>query len=382
MFVRSCSLLFAVKPAALLRRIGRIDFDEGSPSFFRFGGQAIKELRPCRVTDAFRKTMMVNHAIDVQVLHTNHAESVYDLARRLMCEIIPTEGNPLMNACNHLPMLLALGCPFRQFGVLSLSRCQRLFFLTKEPGIRNFRFIRQHGKRLESHINPNGGINGRQAERFALNRKAHVPLPCPALVNGTRFETSLEGPMIDHLDRANLGKRHAVIMRDGKATLGEAETIVAVTPTEPGISRSFYLPPRQGARFHTAKERFEGQINPNGDVLQGLGMDGTERGALFLQHRKRGLLTVERRALACVLIRRFAVLQQVIIQPTAFVKRRLKGILLFLGRIEPILKGFPHRDSVAQTMREVKRGAASHHAPEGRASHPLLERQGLSRPFM
>jgi hypothetical protein len=48
-------------PAAILRCRGRIDFDQGSPSFFRFGGQSVKEPRPRRVTDAFGKAMMMNH---------------------------------------------------------------------------------------------------------------------------------------------------------------------------------------------------------------------------------------------------------------------------------------------------------------------------------
>ncbi len=73
--LRERHLLSMSTLATILRRIGRIDFDQGSPSFFRFGGQSIKEVRPCRVTDALGKAMSVNHPVDVQVLHTDHARS-------------------------------------------------------------------------------------------------------------------------------------------------------------------------------------------------------------------------------------------------------------------------------------------------------------------
>ena len=35
--------LSMVTPAAILRRIGRVDFNEGSPSFFRFGGTIVQK---------------------------------------------------------------------------------------------------------------------------------------------------------------------------------------------------------------------------------------------------------------------------------------------------------------------------------------------------
>nr|HET6901914.1 hypothetical protein [Ktedonobacteraceae bacterium] len=85
--------LSMVTPAAILRRIGRVDFNEGSPSFFRFGGQSFKKLRPCRVTDALGQAMIMDHAIHIQVLHTDHAETIYNLPGRLMREISTTEGN-------------------------------------------------------------------------------------------------------------------------------------------------------------------------------------------------------------------------------------------------------------------------------------------------
>ena len=68
-------LLPMVAPAAILRRVGRVDFDQRSASFFRFAREMIKELRPGRVTDAFGKTMIVNHPIDMQIFNTDDPET-------------------------------------------------------------------------------------------------------------------------------------------------------------------------------------------------------------------------------------------------------------------------------------------------------------------
>ena len=56
--------------AARLTRIGRIDFDERSASFFRFARELGKECRPRGICNALGKTMIVNHAVDLQVFDT------------------------------------------------------------------------------------------------------------------------------------------------------------------------------------------------------------------------------------------------------------------------------------------------------------------------
>src|SRR5581483_4978906 len=128
-------LLSMVTSAALLRRIGRIDFDKDSPSFFRFGGHSVKELRPCRVTNALGQTMVMHHPIDVQVFHADDTETVYDLARLLMGEGISSEGNPFVNSGDGFAVLLAFRCFLCQFTMLALHLCQCLFLLAKEFGV-------------------------------------------------------------------------------------------------------------------------------------------------------------------------------------------------------------------------------------------------------
>src|SRR2546429_3565664 len=74
-------------PATGLARIGRIDFDELASSFFRFGVQLGKEGRPRGICNAFRKTMVVGHAVHLRSEeHTSELQSRLHLVCRLLLE--------------------------------------------------------------------------------------------------------------------------------------------------------------------------------------------------------------------------------------------------------------------------------------------------------
>jgi len=106
---------------ACLARVGRIDRNVRAPSFFRFGCKLVEELRPRGICNAFGKTMGVRHAGDRQVVHTDDAKTINDLARLLVGEIVTPEGNPFVYTSDHLAMLPALRCPFRKFGMRALG---------------------------------------------------------------------------------------------------------------------------------------------------------------------------------------------------------------------------------------------------------------------
>src|SRR5213083_1558479 len=85
-------LLAMSTSAAGLTRVGRIDFDERSASFFRFARELGKECRPRGICNAFGKTMIMRHAVDHQVLHGNQAKGLDDLAAFLVREVLSTPG--------------------------------------------------------------------------------------------------------------------------------------------------------------------------------------------------------------------------------------------------------------------------------------------------
>ena len=154
-------------------------------------------------------------------------------------------------------------------------------------------------------------------------------------MHGTGLERALHRTMVDHLDRANLGKYHPVIMGDGKATLRKTKRVVAPFPFETRVSRG--LP-----SLAPSEEGFEGEINADRDILQDLRMHRREGGTLFFQDREGIDLPIARQTLALVLPCVFTHFKQVVIEPTTLFKRCLKAFVLFLGGIDPILKVFMH----------------------------------------
>src|SRR5258708_30955237 len=112
--------LSMMAPAALLRGVGGIDFDQRPASFFRFAEQVRKEGRPCRIMNALRQTMIVNHAVDMQVFHTDDPICIDNLTAFLMGEVLPSPRNPLMDTCHGFAMLTPLGTSLRKFRMFAL----------------------------------------------------------------------------------------------------------------------------------------------------------------------------------------------------------------------------------------------------------------------
>ena len=208
-----------VTPAAILRCVGRVDFDTRSASFFRFARQSLNKPCPRGIVNAFGKTMIVNHAVHVKIFYTDHTKSVYDLSRLLVGEVIPSERDTLMHTSDNLAMFSALRCPFRKFGVRALDTDQGLLFLAEKAGIRYLFCIGKRSEGLESNINTHLGSDFWQPLGLTLDRETHIPFASPALVNGTGLHRALERAMIDHLDRANFREGHTVIMRDAEPAL-------------------------------------------------------------------------------------------------------------------------------------------------------------------
>src|SRR6266516_4988431 len=117
---RQGHLLSMSTHAACLTRIGWIDFDKRSASFFRFARELSKECRPRGICNAFGQTVIMNHSVDLQVFHTDDPETIYDLAAFLVGEVVSSEGDPLMHSCSDLAVLLSLRRVFRKFGVFPL----------------------------------------------------------------------------------------------------------------------------------------------------------------------------------------------------------------------------------------------------------------------
>ena len=329
-----------VTPAALLGGIGRVDFDELPASFFRFAGQLGKEGRPCRVMNALGQTMVMGHAVDMQVLNADDPIGIDDLTTLLVGEVLPSPRDSLMDSCYRFPMLTPFRRTFCQFGVLALHLSQGFLFFAEKARVLYLSAIREGGKGLESHIDTYLRGIIRQTLRVSLTRERSIPLACRGTVDGEGFDLSLERAVQDHLDMTDARSKELALLVDLKATLGVGEAVIAIFASKSWRARFF-------TGFAPSKEGFECQVNTHGDILQDLRMDHAKRGAFLFQYRVGGLLLVARQAPALLLIGGFALLKQVVIEPTARFKRLIELRFLLFGGIYSVPKHFPHAFSMS-----------------------------------
>ena len=345
--LRERHLLPMSTPATGLGGIGGVHSDQLTASFFRFARQLLQEGRPRHITDRFRQTMAVKHAVHVQVFHADDPELLDYFPALLMGEVLSAPRDPLMHTSNGLAMCASLWRAFRQLGVRALHFGKSLFFGTKEARILDFLSIREGCKGLESDVNAHSAGLFWQAFWLYLTGERGVPFARAALVDGEGFDFATYRAMVDHFDGANLGEAHPVVLGDAEARLGERETVIAVPTAKTGIAGGF-------SGLAPSEKRLKGQINAHRHILQHLRMDRFEGKAFVFQARKGFLLLIERKGLALLLPGIAPFFQQVIIQPATLVKRGFQGLHLFFGGIDAILKHFTHGDSITQNRTSVK----------------------------
>ena len=247
-------------PATGLTRIGGIDFDQRSASFFRFARELTKEGRPRGVCNAFRQTMVMNHPIHREVFDANDPIGVDDLTALLMGKILSSPSDAFMHTGYCFAMLASSSGAFRQFGMFALYLRQRLLFLTEKPGVLNLRAIRECCKGRKSDVNTHLCRGFWQVFWFHLTGKRDVPLACRGTTNGSSLDLSTDGTMIDQLDAANLGKAHPVVMGKGETRLSVGETVIVPFAFKAGITWVFTC-------LAATEERLERQFHPFGDIV-------------------------------------------------------------------------------------------------------------------
>src|SRR6266699_2296654 len=139
-------------PAAGLTAISRIDSNVCPASFFRFAGQFAEKFRPTGVMNAFREAMIMSHAVDMQVFHTDDPKGIDDLPALLMGEVVTPEGYSFMHSSYSFTVLTPFWCTFRKLTMLPLDFGQGFLFLTEKAGVRYLSAVREGSKRLESDI--------------------------------------------------------------------------------------------------------------------------------------------------------------------------------------------------------------------------------------
>ena len=105
-------LLSVAASTARLTGVRRVDCDESTTGTFRLVRQIRAELRPRRVRDTFRETMVVDHPVHGQVFDCDHLKAVHQFPAVLMREVLAPVGNALMDMSNCPSALPAGRTPF------------------------------------------------------------------------------------------------------------------------------------------------------------------------------------------------------------------------------------------------------------------------------
>jgi hypothetical protein len=359
-------------PAAILRCIGRVDFDSRSSSFFRFGEQLLKKSCPCRIMNAFCKTMIVNHTVHVKVFHADQAKPVYDLPTLLMSEVVTPELDTLVYPGYYLAMFPSLRGTFDKLRMRTIDFGKGFFLFPEKARVLNFFAIAQRGEGLQAYINTHLSWSRFKSFGFALAREGDRPLAGRGTVHATGFDFALQGTVVDHLDTANLGKGHTVIMGNGKTRLGKGERVVAVRSTKTGIAGLLTC-------FDSTEECFESQVNTYRHVLKDLRMNTTQGGTFVFQNRESVLLLKTGERKTVLVIGRLAHLHQVVIEPTTLFKGLVQLLFLLFCWIDAVLQHFQHSRIVSQTKQDCKRETAPH-LPQTRSAAftPIDQSPGLS----
>jgi hypothetical protein len=334
-------------PAAILRCVGRIDFDELSASLFRFTRQLTKELRPCGIMNALRQAMIMGHPVDMQVFYADDTVGIDNLSALLVGEVLTAERNPFMDTCNRFTVLASLRGALCQFGMLALDVSKGFLFLAEKRGVLDVRIIGQGGKGFQPNVNPDLMRIAWQAFGFTLNREGDIPLSSRGTADGTCPDFALDRTMVDHLDTANFGEAHPIVMGDAETRLRESETIAASISLISGIARLL-------TALASAEESLECQVNTHGYVLKDLRVDNVEGRAFSFQYRKGVDLPIARQAFATLFIGGLPIFKQVIIQPSAFFKNGIKLFHLWFARKNPIREHFMHINILGQTEQDSK----------------------------
>jgi hypothetical protein len=353
-------LLPMMAPAAILGGVGRVYFDEVSASFFRFARELPKELRPRRVTDAFRKAMIMYHPVHVQVFHADDTELIDNFATLLMGEVLTPPRNTFMDTGHGFAMFPTFRSTLLQSRVFALHLCQCLFFLTEEARVLNLLPVREGCERLEPYINAHGVRTWLKTFRFTLNGEGYVPFASRGASDGTGLERAFDRTVIHHLERPNFRETHTVVMGDTEARLRVGETVVAPISLKAWVAGFL-------TSLAPTKERFVCQIDTNRHILKDLGIHISEGGAFFFQYRIGLLLLETRKSDAVSLICRIAHFEQMVVEDTTLFQVRFQYIQLFLRRKNPVLKGFKHVTSIYVNRTIVKREVPifpSHHHKE------------------
>jgi len=328
-------------PAAILGGIGGVYCDELSTGAFSLVREIGGELPPSGIGDALGEAVIMDHAVNRQVLDGDDAEAVNNLPGLLMRKVTSPVGDALVDMRDDLTVLSPCRGALGFFGHSPLSFGQYLLIGSKEPRVRDSVTGRESGEECQPDIDPHDLAAGRQVLiGNILAREGDKPLASLAL-HRTGLDGAFDWPMDGSLHRSHHREIDATVFQ-GKPALRISEAVIPALATESRVTRLL-------TSLHPAEESLHRQVYADSHILQHLAVDTCQSGTASLKRGKCFDLVVQRQGCFQSFIDHLTVFKKVVVQPSAFIKNVVHRSSLTNRWIQPILKScLMHKYIVAQ----------------------------------
>ncbi len=299
-----------------------VNLDQGSSVPLRFVFELANELTPSHVMDRLGQTVVFDHILDGQTLHTDHLVFVYDACREFVLVVAPTVIDTSMNTGNlsacFLPVLGTL--LFR--GQTTLGFGQSLLILCVELRVSDCLTCREDHHRFEAQVQPN--LRSGFWKRFDL------------LLKEQRDEIAI-GTVLGYGDRARLASfGECSVKGDSKGFvhLGKGELTIFPGEGVGGIGCRLRVSSlfECGVLGPSLEEVLVGTVQVAKRLLDRHRGDIREPRVLFLQSRKHGREVVIGELLPMLEIGSFTGRKAPVVYKAATSERLRKNTLLFVGR--------------------------------------------------
>ena len=245
--------------------------------------KAVRELTPRRVMNTLGQTPVMHQPVDRPRLHRDQGTLLAHATAVLLGAIASSPGEACRHPSHSLTPLPAFGGIRLRLAQAPLDRGQGVFLGAKAPRILQGISPRERGTGLPSdstaHRLPR---RGQRRWLPTCARTADGPLAGTAALNGGRLRLTVQGtrpvalgtrPVALHQpdvpDPQPLGlTRQCAAHRHRR----ERETSVASLPAHTRLARLF------GSCTHPPKERRDGAVHPDGDVLHDRGLPARQPG--------------------------------------------------------------------------------------------------------
>ena len=330
--LRQRHLMTMTATRAGLRCIGCFHLFDLPASFFRFVSCDQNEIPPACIRNTFRKVMVFDHALDVQLLELDPGKVSDQTAGDFKVKVLALASNFLMLFRQQLDCFLASMASKFSTRNLPPGRLKLLFAGSQEFRVLNLFARRERCEALNPDIDADR-FSRRMLDSFGLILTSEANVPAVRLARDrTGFNFAFDWTRQPQANRADLREKELVAF-NSKTTLWIREGIEPVLALESRVAGGL-------TRFDATKESVKGLVGATKDVLKDLRENLFQVRTVLLDFGKlnRLRMIVDRDAIHCVGVPSF--LDGSVVQFAANVQRSRCFALEIVVHLQFVLKRF------------------------------------------